>query len=337
MSYKRVVISEYGPPSVLTVVEAPDLPEPGPGDVRVRVLAVTASFTDTIIRKGRYPGVKEQPPFAPGYDMVGVVDKAGPGVTEVAVGQTVAELTVTGGYAEYLCLPADRLVPVPDGLDPAEAVSLILSYVTAYQMLHRVVKVERGQRLLAHGAGGAVGTAVLELGKLQSLEMYGTASLPKHDLVSSLGATPIDYRNEDFVERIHQLTGDGVDAVLDPIGGDHFKRSFRSLRPGGTLVAYGFYDAAMGRGRGSVMLDFARVFLWGLLPNGRSTATYSIAPWRKRHADWFAEDLGKLFDLLDQGKIRPVIAERMPLAAASRAHALIEEAAVEGRIVLTVG
>jgi len=165
--------------------------------------------------------------------------------------------------------------------------------------------------------------------------MYGTASKSKHELVASLGATPIDYRSEDFAERVRGLTGDGVDAAFDPIGGKNFKRSFKAFKRGGTLVAYGFYDNAMGKG-GSVPLEFMLVKLWDILPNGRSTTFYSISALRKKRPDWFHQDLTKLFNLLAQGKIKPVIAERMPLAEAARAHELIEQAAVKGRIVLIV-
>ena len=335
MSYQRVVITRFGGPEVLKMIEETELPEPKPGEVRVKVLATSAAFTDVLIRKGTYPDVKEKPPFSPGYDMVGVVDKLGAGATRFQVGQRVADLTVIGAYSEYLCLPESRLTPVPEGLDPAEAVSLVLSYVTAYQMLHRVAKVKRGQRILIHGAGGAVGTAILQLGKLLDLEMYGTASQSKLELVKRLGATPIDYKGEDFVEVIRRLTGDGVDAAFDPIGGDNFKRSFSALRRGGKLVAYGFYNSSLGKG-GSVPLDFMKIQLWNLWPNGRSAAFYSIGGLRHKQPAWFSEDLTTLFNLLAQDKIKPVIAARMPLAEASRAHELVEEAEVQGKIVLTV-
>ena len=335
MGYKRVVITEFGGPEVLEIIEETKLPEPKSGEVRVKVLVTSAAFTDVLIRKGIYPDVKEKPPFSPGYDMVGVVDKLGEGVVRFKVGQRAADLTVIGAYSEYICLPESRLTPVPDGLDPAEAVSLVLSYVTAYQMLHRAAKVKLGQRILIHGAGGAVGTAMLQLGKLADLDMYGTVSKSKLELVKLLGATPIDYRSEDFVERILSLTGDGIDAVFDPIGGDNFKRSFSVLRQGGKLVAYGFYNSAMGRG-GSIPLDFVRLQLLNLWPNGRSTEFYSIGAMRHKQADWFSDDLTKLFDLLAQNKIKPIIAARMPLADARRAHDLIEKAEVQGKIVLTV-
>jgi NADPH:quinone reductase-like Zn-dependent oxidoreductase len=336
MSYKRVIIAGFGGPEVLKLVEEAALPEPKLGEVGIKVLVTSAAFTDVMIRKGMYPDVKEKPPFSPGYDMVGVVDKLGEGVIGFKVGQRVADLTIIGAYSEYICLPADRLTSVSDSLDPAEAVSLVLSYVTAYQMLHRIAKVKGRQRILVHGAGGAVGTAMLQLGKLLDLEMYGTASKSKHDLVARLGATPIDYKSENWVERMRNLTGDGVDTAFDPIGGDSFKQSFSVLRRGGMLVAYGFYNAVMGKG-GSIPLDFIRLKLWNILPNGRSTAFYSIGPLRQKQPDWFSEDLTKLFDLLAQGKIKPVIAMRMPLAEARRAHELIEQAGVQGKIVLNVG
>ena len=335
MSYKRIIITKFGDPDVLKIVEETALPEPKPGEVRVRVMATSACFTDTMVRKGIYYDLKKKPPFSPGYDLVGMVDKLGADVTKLKVGQVVADLTVSGAYSEYICRSESSLVPVPAGLDPAEAVSLVLSYVTAYQMLHRSMEVQRGQSILIHAAGGAVGTALLQLGKLLDLEMYGTASKSKHDLVASLGAVPIDYKSENFLTRIQSLTGDGVDAAFDAIGGDNFKRSFKSLKRGGTLVAYGFYNNAMSKG-GNVPIELMQVKLWGILPNGRSTTFYSIGALRKKHPDWFHADLTDLFNLLTQRKIKPVIAERMRLDEAAHAHELIEQAAVQGKIVLMV-
>jgi len=335
MSYKRIVITEFGGPEVLKSVEEEQLPEPAEGEVRARVLVTTASFTDIMIRKGMYREVKEKPPFSPGYDMVGVIDRVGKGVEDFSEGDLIAYMTVIGGYSEYICLPAERLVRVPDGVDPAEAVSAILSYVTAYQMLHRIAGVEPEKSVLVHGAGGAVGTALLQLGKLLRLRMFGTASAGKHDLVSGLGGVPIDYRSEDFVERVKELTEDGVDAAFDHIGGIHFKRSFSCLRKGGILVAYGFYDAVTGKG-GSIPVDFMKLKLWNLLPNGRSAEFYSIGALRKKHPDWFMNDLSHIFSLLRERKIKPVIDRRMPLSRAAEAHRLIEEGKVRGKIVLDV-
>ncbi len=333
MGYKKVILTEFGGPGVLQVVEETTLPEPQAGEVRVKVLAASATFTDTMVRKGIYFGLKEKPPLSPGYDLVGVVDKVGAGVSGLEPGQMVADLTVFGAYTEYICRPAASLVPIPAGLNPTEAVSMVLSYVTAYQMLHRIAKIQRGQKILIHGAGGAVGTALLELGRLLDLEMYGTASKSKHELVKSLGGIPIDYKSKDFLAKIQAIGG--VDAAFDAIGGDNFKRSFKSLKKGGMLVAYGFYNQSMGKG-GNVPIEFMRVKLWDILPNGRSTSFYSIGDLRKKQPDWFREDLTALFDLLADGKIKPVIERRMKLEDAAQAHELIEQAAVKGRIVLIV-
>ena len=333
MSYKKVILNEFGGPEVLQVIEEANLPEPGAGEVRVKILAASATFTDTMVRKGIYYGFKETPPLSPGYDMVGVVDKVGAGVSGLEVGQMVADLTVWGAYTEYMLRPADSLVPVPAGLDPAEAVSMVLSYVTAYQMLHRSAKVQPGQKILVHGAGGAVGTALLELGALLDLEMYGTASKSKHELVKNLGGTPIDYKSEDFLAQMQAIGG--VDAAFDAIGGDNFKRSFKSLKKGGTLVPYGFYNQAMGRG-GNVAMEYMSVALLNILPNGRKASFYSIGDLRKKNPEWFKEDLATLFGLLAEGKIKPSIERRMKLEEAKRAHELIEQAAVKGRLVLMV-
>jgi len=172
MAYRRVIIKEFGSPEVLQVIEEPQLPEPKSGEIRVSVQATSASFTDTMIRKGAYPEVKEKPPFSPGYDMVGTVDKLGEGTSKFKVGDRVCDLTIIGSYSEYLCVSEERLVRVPESVDAGEAVSLILSYVTAYQMLHRIGKVHSGQSIMVHGAGGAVGSALLELANLESCTIY---------------------------------------------------------------------------------------------------------------------------------------------------------------------
>ncbi len=335
MSYQRVVITQFGSSEVLKVIEESELPKPKPGEVRVKVLASGVAFTDIMIREGKYPGIKEKLPFSPGYDLVGVVEQLGEGVKQVQVGQRVADLMVIGAHSEYVCVPEIRLIPVPEELDAAEAVSLVLSYVTAYQMLHRIAKIQEGQRILIHGAGGAVGTAMIQLGKLINLEIYGTASQAKHELVTRLGATPINYKTEDFVERIHELTGDGVDAVFDPIGGDTLKRSFSVLRDNGILVSYGFYNAVMGK-EGNILWDLFRLQLWNLLPNRRSTAFYSIAGLRKKQPSWFAQDLTTLFDFLKQGKIKPMIAQRISLSEVKHAQELIAEAKVQGKVVVEI-
>jgi NADPH:quinone reductase-like Zn-dependent oxidoreductase len=205
------------------------------------VLAAGTGFTDTFIRRGRYPDFKGPLPFTPGYDLVGVVEETGPGVPTQLTGQLVADLCVVGGYAQYAIRPARFLVPVPDGVDPAEAVCIPLAYLTAYQMLTRYCRLARGAIILVIGASGTVGTALLDLARHLSLKAIGTCSAANVAIVESFGATAIDYRAGDFVAAVRNLTagrkgGVGVDAAFDAIGGAHFARSFACLAPGGLLV-----------------------------------------------------------------------------------------------------
>jgi len=327
----RVVITGQGEPEVLKIVED-EVPTPGPGEVRVKNLASGVAYADVLMRHGLYPKIPAFP-FAPGYDIVGDIDALGEGVQGLTVGQRVAALTMIGGYAQFTIVPAAHLVPVPANLDPAEAVSLVLNYVTAYQMMHRFVHLQPGQSLLVHGAAGGVGTAALQLGKILGLKMFGTASKSKHLLVSSLGATPIDYRSENFAERIRQLSPGGVDCVLDPIGGTHWLASYRCVRPKGTLICYGA-SSAVAEGKLSAGLGFALLGFLKLIPDSKHALWYNVKNLRDAHPNQFREDLGKLFELLGNRQIQPVIAVKLPLRQAAEANRMLEQAQVTGKIVL---
>ncbi len=286
-----------------------------------------------MIRKGMYPDVKEKPPLTLGYDMVGIVDAAGAGATRFNIGDRVADLTTIGAYAEYLCLPEDRLTPVPAGVSDVDALGMILSAVTPYQMLHRVAKLQAGQSLLIHGAGGAVGTAMLQLARDAGIAAFGTDVAAKHDLIRGLGARPIAADATD--KALLEATDGGVDAVFDPLGGESLSRSLHALKSGGILVAFGFQNEVLGRG-GSIPLDFVKLKVWDWLPNGHATAFYSIGAMRRAHPAWFGEDLGKLFSMLEQGRITPVVADVMPLAEVRRAHERVEAGEIAGKLVLRV-
>ena len=337
MGFRQIVLRDFGGPEQLQLHTVEALPEPGPGEVRVKVLSAGTGFTDTIIRQGQYPGVKTKPPFVPGYDWFGVVDALGEGVREVAVGQAVADMPVIGGYTEYLCVPADRLVPAPQGLDPAEAVAMILSYTTAYQMLTRLKKLEPGMTCLVHAAGGAVGTALLELGRHMGLRMLGTASAAKHAVVSGFGATPIDYRNEDFVAAVQRETGgEGVDIVFDTIGGANWARSYRCLKRGGLLVGFGALQVTTGEeSLPSLLWGFARLLgLWKLRPDGRRSTFYNIQTRREKLPGEFREDVQALFALLKAGKLKPAIAATATLEDVAEVHRQIDQAEIAGKVVL---
>jgi NADPH2:quinone reductase len=338
MKHHRVVVSRHGGPDVLQVVEE-DLPEPEAGEVRVKVLAAGVSAFDLIYRRwGHLPG-SPRVPFTLGEDVVGVVDKLGTGVSSLESGQIVAggtwALGVGGGYAEFVCLPAGELVPVPSGVDPAEAVCVVVNYLTAHEHLHQIGKVRSGERVLIHGAAGGVGTALVQLGELAGLEMYGTASQHNHELVSALGATPIDYHTEDFVERIRQLTGNGVDVVIDPVGGPrHLWRSYRALGKGGRLVWLGT-AAIEKQGLRVGLLSMPMTSLFRLIPDSkRAPRCPTVDKFAKKNKQWYRETLTELLDSLAAGRIKPVVAERIPLAEAARAHQLLERGGHAGKVVL---
>lgn len=333
MPYTRVQLNAFGGAENMELETVAELPEPGPGEVRVRVLVTSAAFTDVMIRKGMYPDVKEKPPFTPGYDMVGVIEASGPNANRFQPGERVADLTTVGAYSEYICLPEERLTPVPEGVSEVDALGMILSAVTPYQMLHRVAKAQAGQSLLIHGAGGAVGTAMLQLARDAGITTFGSDIADKHELIRSLGATAVETDAPEKVLRT--IIGEGVDFAFDPLGGDSLSRSLHVLKPGGLLVAFGFQNEVLGRG-GSIPMDFVKLKLWDWLPNGHATVFYSIGAMRRKHPDWFREDLGTLFTMLEEDRITPVVAEVLPLAQVRQAHARIEAGDVAGKLVLRV-
>ena len=343
VKHTRILVTQYGGPDKLQIVEE-DCPEPKSGEVRVKVQAAGVALPDLLAREGIHPETPRVP-FTPGWDLIGVVDRLGNGASGIALGQVVAAMPISGAYAEFVCLPQRELVLVPAGLDPAEAVSLILNYITAYQMLHRSAKVRPGQSMLIHGAAGGVGTALLQLGRLAGLAMYGTCSGRTAAVVSELGGIPIDYQSQDFVKEIRRLTRGGVDVVFDGIGGDNLWRSREALRPGGTIVVYGFTSKlsggrlASGRSGGRHRFRESMMLGWSIArnyfrPGRKRMVPYSIQWLKRLKPVLFRQDLIALFDLLQQQKIKPLIAQQFPLVEARLAHELLGKGGVTGKIVL---
>ena len=327
----RVVqVRRFGGPDELEVIDAP-LPMAGRGEVRVRVLASSIEYTDVVIRRHLYPWVFRRPPFVMGYDVVGEIDQLGEGVSGFLLGDRVADMTVLGSNAAYRTLWVDHLTHVPAGVDAAEAAALILSWTTAYQLLHRAARVQQGQRVLVQGAAGAVGQALLALGRMAGLELWGTARGKQAALIRELGATPIDYQRDDLT---HVLLG-GFDVVFDGIGEDGYRRSFAALKRGGLLCAYGYTAGVRAQRRMLTMLMWVtRLYLWNWLPGGKRARGYSINVMRARHPAWFREDLERLFGLLATRAIRPRIAERISFDEVAKAHRRLEAGALEGKLVL---
>lgn len=332
---KKVVVTKNGGPEVLQIVRAP-IPEPGADEARVKVIAADVAFADTLARRGMYPNAPKMP-FAPGYDMVGIVEKAGATVSLVKEGQrVVALLKGFGGYAQYLCVPEKMLIPVPANVDSLEAVAVPLNFLTAHSALHQVAQAKTGERLLVTSAAGGVGTAALQLGRIAGLEMYGTASTHKLELVRKLGATAIDYRKENLAQRLRALTnGEGIDVALDAVGGDALKQAYGLLRKGGRLVAYGFLGAMQGNMLG-MLAGIGPLFFYQLLPDGKRAQFYGDLPTRvEKDNTWYRATMTQLIAWLSEGKIKPVIGKQLPLEQAAEAHRLLETGAVFGKIVLT--
>ncbi len=328
-----VRLRRRGGPEVLAA-ESVALPALRPGEALVRVLAAGVSYADTQIRRGVYP-LPTRLPMTPGYDVVGVVEALSPPGGGLEVGQRVAGLVGRGGYAEHVVAPCGRFVPVPPGVDAAEAVSLVLNYTTAFQMLNRIASVRRGQVIVVSNAAGGVGTALVQLARRAGVTVYGTASVGKVDLVSALGGIPIDHQNQDVIREVRARERGGVDAVFEGLGRGWWAAR-RLLAHRGRLVIYGV--GATTRTRIAMAATMATrlgsLAILKVLPGPR-VSFYSIPLVARRRPEWIRSDLKELLRLLARGEIRPVIAERLPLARAADAHRALESGNVRGKIVLT--
>ena len=335
MRSKRIVVTGKGGPEVLKVVEE-DVPEPGPGEIRICVEAAGVAFGDVMRRRGV---LAPRQAFTPGYDVLGLVDAVGKDVKGIELDTRVAALMPKvgfGGYSEHVVVPANLALRVPSSIEPIPAICLGLNYITAYQMLFRFTAPQAGERILIHGAAGGVGTALLQLGRHKGLEMYGTASAPKHDLVREFGATPIDYHTEDFVQRILELTDNGVDYVYDPIGGKHLERSYQTLRRAGTLVYYG---ASSDISQGMVGMGVGLLRLMGLKlrPSRRHVRMYMITMSKGCKPADCKRDWEHLLQLYLDGVVDPIVGATFPLERVAEAHALMDRAGTRGKIVVLRG
>lgn len=302
---------------------------PKPGELRIRVRASGAGFTDITKRTGSYP-YRPAFPFVEGYEVLGDVDAIGAGVEGFSLGQRVCALTVYGAWAEYFTRDAEDFVPVPGGLDDAEVIALILNYVTAYQMIHRIAGMQPGQTALVTGANGGVGTALLELLHAHKIRALGLTSRKHFDLVASLGGEPLESRTKPVDAAVHDVLPQGVDVAFDGLGGPGSIECIRATRKGGLTVGYGFMAA---RGTLSTVGGFMALFLGARL-QGRRGTFYGITRLYRKDKRPFKQDLPKLFELLLARKIQPRIAARLPLLEGREAERLLEAGGVAGKIVL---
>ena len=316
------------------------VPAPGPGQVVIRMEATGVSFAEQQMRRGRY---YDQPPFpfVPGYDLVGTVQSTGAGVEQGLVGTRVAALVKVGGWASHVLVDAADAVPVPAGVGAAEAETVVVNGITAWQMLHRKARIRAGQTILVHGANGGVGTVLVQLARAAGVHVIGTASPRHHDALRDQGVEPIDYRTPDLAARVRDLAPRGVDAVFDHVGGASVVRSWHLLAPGGTLVSYG--SASTRDDEGSKQLPvlkiLGRVWMWNALPNGRHAYFFNVWAGRALNKNRFRAqlrtDLSQVFAAVERGEVTPQIAARLPLARVSDALRLAESGTFAGKVVLT--
>ncbi len=327
-TYRAVMVTKKGGPEVLQVVELP-IEHPGLGQVLVKVRAAGVGSTDLLMIAGNYLYTPKIP-MVPGYEIAGVVEEIGAGVTGFKVGDRVAALTVYGGFAELLLRNADEFIPIPDGVSDRDAAAVILNYVTAWQMIHRFAKVQAGETALVTGAAGGVGTAALQLLKLAGVKAYGAASARKHEIVRSLGATPIDYQAGRLDKLTRALVPNGVDYAFDAVGGANIGLCIGATQRGGMVVGYGFVGAA---GNFAKVAMFTNIFVGARL-RGRRGKFYGITQiYRKDHGP-LREDLPKIFQLLIENKIDPLVTRTFPLFEARKAMEFLLTGSVEGKIVL---
>ena len=339
----QVWIPRTGSPSVLEVREAPD-PRPGPGEVLVEVEAAGVNFADVLARKGLYPDSPPLPAVV-GYEVAGTVAGVGAGVESVSEGDPVIALTRFGGYSSHVVAPEIAVYRRPDGMSAEDGAALPVNYLTAFQMMvvmgsvRPAEDVGRPVRVLVHGASGGVGTACADLGAVYGAELIGTASPGKHDYVRERGyAHAVDYRNRDFVAEVMRLTdGEGVDLVLDPIGGKHWARSFEVLAPSGRIVLYGVSSLTEG-GRlaflklalGVPWLKFNPVRLINANQGVLGVNLGHLWGARERVAEWARTLLG----LYERGALRPHVDAVVPFDEAAEAHRMLEDRENRGKVLL---
>ena len=327
---KKVVITGFGDESKLAIVEC-DLPDPGSREVQLAVEYSIVSGSDVNMRNGTYP-FQRRAPLTPGYSVLGKVRQNGPGSSKFKVGERLACLSKYDGQAELINLPERFLVRVPDGVDLKAAVSVVLDWVTAYELLHQAAKVQAGQKIFVHGLSGAVGGALLTLGRMQGAQVFGTASASRHEELRRLGATPFDYLAKDWIGAMQQLGG--VDAVFDPLGYQSFDESYSVLRRGGILVGYGMNLPALTKTpRRPALPVILKLFSRNLLFwSGKRTTFFGL----NRNSKSYIADLERLFAWLKARQLSVPIRATFRLGEIQQAHREYASSPRMGSIVIEV-
>ncbi|MBT2582656.1 zinc-binding dehydrogenase [Planococcus sp. ISL-109] len=324
---KAIIAETPGPPEVLKLQDVPK-PKAKDNEVLIKVEAISVNFADIKARIGQYHGVAANQPFTPGLDCAGVIEEVGSAVVGLSVGERVSAFPSSGSYAEYVVASDQLVYKIPETVSFEEAAASLTVGITAFNVLHKVARVQPGESLLIHAAAGGIGTTAIQLAKLAGVsKIYGTVgSGEKMELVTQLGARPINYREENFVDVLSEWTGGkGVDVILDTIAGENFERSLEVLAPFGRIVSFG--HANEGSVPGNVKTD-------ELHSSCRAVLGYSTGTYRKHRPEFLREAHEAISDLLEQQQLTVAITGRYPLAEAAQAHVLMESRKSTGKLVL---
>lgn len=337
---REVRVPKFGPPDVLEVVELPD-PDPGPGEVRIAVKASGVNFADIMARMGLYRDAGK-PPFVTGYECAGVIDALGQDIEGLKEGDPVVGMRNFGCYADRVVTSAALVFPIPENMDLVKAAAFPVTYITAWHSLVYIGNLHRGERILIHNAGGGMGTASVQIARLRGAVILGTASARKHEFLRELGVDHlIDYREEDWVEAVKEITGgEGVEMIFDPIGGRSLKKGFEQLAHTGRLISYGVSSAAPGKARRVLraLLEVMRTPRFSplrMMVKNRGVFGVHIGHlWHRKEI--LRGEMQILVELIEQGKLDPVIDRTFPLEQAADAHHYIQDRKNIGKVVLTV-
>lgn len=343
---RAMVVRRYGPPENLELRQLPD-PQPKPGEVLVRVRAIGVNFADLLQRMGLYPGAPK-PLFVPGIEIAGVVERISEGGgrgtpnTNLRPGDAVAAITKFNAYAEWVTVSTDQTYRLPQGMRFEDAAAMPVNYLTAFHSMFTMGNLQPGDRILVHGAAGGVGLAAVQLARARGLLIFGTAGPSKQDYLRKAGVDhPIDYEKSDFVEVVRKFAPEGIEMVMDPIGGKSFSRSYQSLGPGGRLVIYGFSAAAGKTSKRNplngltALLQTPRFHPLKLMGDNISVIGVSLGGLRTRPG-LLQSEMDEIFRLWGAGKIGPVTGKSFPLAQAAEAHRYIHDRKNIGKVILTV-
>ena len=335
---QQVIITRHGGPEVLHVRETAE-PQLKSGDVLIDVQFSGINFADLLMRMGLYPSAPK-PPFTPGYEVSGVITKVGSTENDELLGKSVAALTKFGGYSSKVVVKKDRLIALPDGIDMAQAAAMPVVYLTSYVMLSLQAHLQKDEWVLIHNIGGGVGLAAVELSRMIGANIIGTASVGKHDRLREKGIHHlIDYNTEDFVARVKEITeGKGVDVIIDPIGGENLKKSYKALGSFGRLVVFGFSKAASGPRRKVLHLlkeyiktpKFSPIQLMG---HNKGVFGCHLGMVMDRQ-ELLQECMQKLMSYFQSGDINPHVDRVFPLNRVTDAHQYIMDRRNFGKVLL---